>query len=911
MFLSYSIEVLSSFLAPLLTRIHGHGGANVVLGGSDQQFFTKFCSGSLFGGLGMHIKAGLKACAAGGVADSLDSSIQVALSGFIKGSSCPLEAIDRGPETLVASPPPEEWSRGHQHEGADPHYGGTTDQLQTRNTINGTKSSKRKGGDDAFTGPTKRRRYRTDKEIVRLLRKEFGKERIKLLLDRRSTDVQITADMVMAVAVNSERGKELMTLLLNRSIADVPITEEIVRLIAKKFGKEVMLLLDRRNIDIQVTADVVTAAAGNIGTETARDARNGGHATSCPTVAHPPPENSQQLLNSPYPNNNKQALDPSGQKPLGLNLSAADVLLSRLHGMEEAISALKTEILTQKLSSAEPEVTGCEMQANYNRLSSGVQDYFPGNQDAASPARSSGRHVVEDSTGATIYLGSNSEPALLLGCRQGLDCGAMEWDSLGQLAATTYPFANVWGGDVRISDVLHTLPTHSDTMRYWQLYRHSAYPFYPVLMRPEQFEIDLLSFFEKMQSAEQPIDSIQGRQMSWLALLFAVLACGAQFSNDSGKDRDLRSKVFGTPSHSCLRAANFFYTADTDQIQALLLLGNCIRNNTNTNAAWILMGTTIRLAQSIGLHDTSASQGSPSSTSSLDAYQKSKLWWMAVWQDTHLSFSYGRPQSLVTSSIPYESSQGSERSFVDSILSLCQVILDRAQSSNAIGGKIDFSIEVTLSYKDRLEGIFRDASPFLTDKSHSRTLQDHLERLALNIHVGYTICRICRLCLERTPSTSSQYLQLLIYCNERAALVVKSFLELHRLSDNVCRSWGFVQNAVSCAAILCMSSAPADARPPVPNALIEGLIMALENDEKESQWRDDDTNLRTSGPYSRALVALRRVYAVEGTDEVNELDEMVEPFKSAIARFLIGLAHDSILIRLNAQMHEADIVVKL
>jgi hypothetical protein len=319
--------------------------------------------------------------------------------------------------------------------------------------------------------------------------------------------------------------------------------------------------------------------------DTARDARNRGHATNSPTAAHPSPENSsQQRLNSPYPhdtslvdallkrkrktrsitscypcrqrkvrcdghvpcsscvkrdhaelcqvpggrgrqrtvqsyvsngdnnafmalepnkgqaqqelgvgvelfvpvyifslmpirdkgansvifrNDNKQALDPSGREPLGLNLSAADALLSRLHGMEEAISALKTEILTQRLSSAKPEGTGCETQANYTPLSSGGQDYSRGNQDAASPARSSGRHVVEDSTGATIYLGSNSEPALLLGCREGLDYGAMEWDSLGKLAATTYPFANVWGGDVRISDVLHTLPAHSDMMRYF------------------------------------------------------------------------------------------------------------------------------------------------------------------------------------------------------------------------------------------------------------------------------------------------------------------------------------------------------------------------------------------------------------------------------------------------------------
>lgn len=71
-------------------------------------------------------------------------------------------------------------------------------------------------------------------------------------------------------------------------------------------------------------------------------------------------------------------------------------------------------------------------------------------------------------------------------------------------------------------------------------------------MHPEQFEIDLLSFLENIHSVEQPIDSMQGRRMSWLALLFAVLACGAQFSNDSGKDRDLRSKVFGTPPIQCL-----------------------------------------------------------------------------------------------------------------------------------------------------------------------------------------------------------------------------------------------------------------------------------------------------------------------------------------------------------------------
>ncbi|KFY50776.1 hypothetical protein V496_09163 [Pseudogymnoascus sp. VKM F-4515 (FW-2607)] len=72
--------------------IHVQVGANVVLSDSDQQSLTKFCSGAVFNELDMHIQAGLTACAVGGVAGSLNSSIQVALSSFISGSSCPLNS---------------------------------------------------------------------------------------------------------------------------------------------------------------------------------------------------------------------------------------------------------------------------------------------------------------------------------------------------------------------------------------------------------------------------------------------------------------------------------------------------------------------------------------------------------------------------------------------------------------------------------------------------------------------------------------------------------------------------------------------------------------------------------------------------------------------------------------------------
>lgn len=40
----------------------------------------------------------------------------------------------------------------------------------------------------------------------------------------------------------------------------------------------------------------------------------------------------------------------------------------------------------------------------------------------------------------------------------------------------------------------------------------------------------------------------------------------------------------------CLRMSNFFNQTNLDQIQAMVLIGHCLRNNLDTNSAWILMG---------------------------------------------------------------------------------------------------------------------------------------------------------------------------------------------------------------------------------------------------------------------------------------------------------------------------------
>lgn len=55
-------------------------------------------------------------------------------------------------------------------------------------------------------------------------------------------------------------------------------------------------------------------------------------------------------------------------------------------------------------------------------------------------------------------------------------------------------------------------------------------------------------------------------------------------------------------SFQALRLANFLFRPSLDTIQTLLILGNTLQNNGQSDAAWALLGTTVRLAQTLGLH---------------------------------------------------------------------------------------------------------------------------------------------------------------------------------------------------------------------------------------------------------------------------------------------------------------------
>ncbi|PYI24398.1 hypothetical protein BO99DRAFT_374459 [Aspergillus violaceofuscus CBS 115571] len=513
-----------------------------------------------------------------------------------------------------------------------------------------------------------------------------------------------------------------------------------------------------------------------------------------------------------------------------------------------------------------------ELKASFRHIAATAPESYPDSSssplvaETSSPAESAsrqkapGQQVVEEATGATIFLGRHADFPSVLGCRepqlaQEQLLQDVMMDDGGVPRA--YPFTGLWGPQATGREVCATLPDDEDILRYWQAYQTTAYPFYPVLASIDEFGAALMDFLQRRTpvAAADRSKPDEEPDSSWLALLFAMLACGVQFADDPIQERDLRSRVFLCSSFHCLRLSNFFSQTNLEQIQAMALIGHCLRNNLDTNSAWILMGATMRLAQSIGLHDV------PASVPADKKPRWSRLWWTLIQQDCFLSFTYDRPPSALpltpsssTTAPPCLAQQDPKGglTFQASSLRICHLVLTQQPLTTPAQA---------FTAKEQFLNLQESTAPFLTDKRHCTTLQQHLERLAFQIHLGYVICRMYRLHLDLSAARDPTIVK---ECMQTAARVVTAFLDLYRLSKAVCRSWAFVHNAVSCAVTLRAlgvhhGQADGVGKTGAADELVQRLVGMLQLEATGSEWCDEDTNRRHFGPYSRALRALLEV----------------------------------------------------
>ena len=168
----------------------------------------------------------------------------------------------------------------------------------------------------------------------------------------------------------------------------------------------------------------------------------------------------------------------------------------------------------------------------------------------------------------TMHLGSRSVLAYLNGLNrsdtyQQSAKVLLEENILPKLGldneTATYPFVDLWSTDTSLHDVsglLQILPDDALVEEYWIAYRDTACTIYPVVPDRPAFENRLRQMLHNRRQSSGTTVAVDlerpyGVSIQWLALLFAVLASGAQSTDRPAKERELTSQVYSKSLRWC------------------------------------------------------------------------------------------------------------------------------------------------------------------------------------------------------------------------------------------------------------------------------------------------------------------------------------------------------------------------
>ncbi|KAF2875925.1 hypothetical protein BDV95DRAFT_603321 [Massariosphaeria phaeospora] len=213
-----------------------------------------------------------------------------------------------------------------------------------------------------------------------------------------------------------------------------------------------------------------------------------------------------------------------------------------------------------------------------------------------------------------------------------------------------HPFATLFKATPEecIPELLSCLPSRMELLEYLDSFQKRvhvcSFPHVPVEITKSEVERFLS-------------DARKNAQMcpDMLALLFAALALGSQHSGwdkaggqwkaDVMKEESQRGNVYIAAAMQALRLASFMHKPTLLGIQALIMIGPYLTNSGRFLDAWTLFGTTIRLAQSIGLHRHPKFLD-PAPPTQRECSIRQTLWWWMLHMDQEYSMTLGRPLGI-------------------------------------------------------------------------------------------------------------------------------------------------------------------------------------------------------------------------------------------------------------------------
>ncbi|KAF2717381.1 hypothetical protein K431DRAFT_315811 [Polychaeton citri CBS 116435] len=483
---------------------------------------------------------------------------------------------------------------------------------------------------------------------------------------------------------------------------------------------------------------------------------------------------------------------------------------------------------------------------------------------------------TEVETGEILYFGRNSHLAFLNTLlphvyetrqKQLLPSDHSLASALGLSNRTSlHPFGSLWNAtaNITLGEILQALPKNDICLKYFYVYMHSVHPFYPFLARPDLFEARLVKVLETKDdpqgadndqlshsALDQPVST-----MSWYGLLFAVLACGCWFSDTDPASRVLTARVFIASSFECLRFANIYVQPSLDTVQAMLIVEYVIANDSNPGVAWNLLASTIRQAQSIGLHVLNENNMPEQSG-------EHPTWQMAVNMDAMLSSAFDRVP--VTTS-PYDEAKKVQalsysNGFISKLHTLHCIILDWQGHSSLEQRHLPLNNATAKYLEEKFNHVFLlesfTADLLNTTENASSAIQARLEHLVINLKTLHFKSNLTLLLLlDEQRGQSHTYLVETLLNSLRNVLC--SFLALNQLSAVASRSWDLLHCALSAALTLAMldRALDADRYREVLSKVVHSFDENQNKEENEERGSDTDAGV-VGKPWKHGVDVLR------------------------------------------------------
>ncbi|RAH41667.1 cellobiose response regulator [Aspergillus brunneoviolaceus CBS 621.78] len=386
-------------------------------------------------------------------------------------------------------------------------------------------------------------------------------------------------------------------------------------------------------------------------------------------------------------------------------------------------------------------------------------------------------------------------------------------DLLAELAmgneSAAYPFVDLWSSDpytFNIAGVCSVLPDDEQCRKMLRFYIDVGSVLYPVLPDVARLEDNM----ERLLRGRQAVGGVYrpdanglvkpfGMSVSFLSLLFAVLASGCQLSDLPGKERELTSWVYVSCAYHCLRMLNYVSQPTVEIIQILLVIGSVLSYNMNAGASYTLLGMTERMCMVLGLHVETAGY-----SRAVQAARR-RVWWAMAFQNSHFSLAYDRPSITMISQpeIPYDpKSMPGHRGYFETLCRVISVILEMLRN-------LMFTHHSHLRYheirefKQRIERILAEAAPHLRFEERCTTLAEHIERTELRLHSSYFISFMCRVSLDPDAHMDEQRREIIKEdCLTNLSNTIQAFIELHSINAHASRTWISLQRTIASAFLL-------------------------------------------------------------------------------------------------------------